>query len=166
MNQLFLKQRMKKQHGFTMIEILVTMIVLAIGIGGLVGLQTISATNANNTLYRYQAMLVAQDMIERMQANRTATYSIAAGAVSGTKCSYGGSTCSNAAAMMTSDAIEWKELIAASGLPGGDGTVVLTTVSGVDIYEVTVSWTNKERMVGNRTVTGDDVANITLKVQI
>ncbi|MCB1919948.1 MAG: type IV pilus modification protein PilV [Candidatus Competibacteraceae bacterium] len=59
------------QHGFTLIEVLVTVVVLAIGLLGLAGLQA-TALKYNSTAYqRSQAVILAYDIIERMRANQT-----------------------------------------------------------------------------------------------
>ncbi|MCB1776271.1 MAG: type IV pilus modification protein PilV [Candidatus Competibacteraceae bacterium] len=63
---------MRKQTGFTLIEILVTVVVTAIGLLGLAGLQTI-ALRFNSTSYqRSQATVLAYDITERMRASKPA----------------------------------------------------------------------------------------------
>ncbi len=60
---------MRKQTGFTLIEILVTVIVVAIGLLGLAGLQA-TALKFNSTAYqRSQATILIYDIIERIRAN-------------------------------------------------------------------------------------------------
>lgn len=60
---------MKKQNGFTLIEILVTVVVTAIGLLGLAGLQA-TALSFNSTAYqRSQATNLAYDIADRMRAN-------------------------------------------------------------------------------------------------
>lgn len=63
---------MRKQTGFTLIEILVTVIVLSIGLLGLAGLQA-TALSFNSTAYqRSQATILAYDIAEQMRANAKA----------------------------------------------------------------------------------------------
>lgn len=62
----------KKMAGLTMIEILVTLIILAIGLLGMAALQLTGIRSANSSTYRTQATLLADDMAERMRANITA----------------------------------------------------------------------------------------------
>jgi type IV pilus assembly protein PilV len=60
------------QRGFTLIEILVTVIVLSIGLLGLAGLQA-TALRFNSTAYqRSQATILAYDIAEQMRANAKA----------------------------------------------------------------------------------------------
>jgi type IV pilus assembly protein PilV len=61
---------MKQYSGFTLIEVLVTVVVLAVGLLGLAGLQTASLGNNQNAYYRSQATQLAYDMADRMRANR------------------------------------------------------------------------------------------------
>lgn len=67
-------RRAGRQHcaGLTLIEVMVAVLVLAVGLLGIAGLQ--SAALANNLIsYQYtQASTLAQALIERMRANRQA----------------------------------------------------------------------------------------------
>lgn len=58
-----------KQHGFTLIEVLVTLIIVAVGLLGLAGLQVTGLRNNLSSESRSQATLMANDIIERMRAN-------------------------------------------------------------------------------------------------
>ena len=60
------------QRGATLIEVLVTLVVLAIGLLGMAGLQTMSIKSNQSAYYRSQASFLAYDITERMRANRTA----------------------------------------------------------------------------------------------
>ena len=60
---------MKKQTGATMIEVLVTILILAVGLLGLSATQVMSLKNGNNAHHRYLAALASQEMAERMRGN-------------------------------------------------------------------------------------------------
>ena len=61
----------RKETGATLIEVLVAMVVLAIGLLGLAGLQATSIQSNHSAYYRSQATLLASDLADRMRANRT-----------------------------------------------------------------------------------------------
>lgn len=59
-----------KTNGFTLIEVLVGLIILAIGLLGLAGLQMKALRHNNDAYHRSQATLLAYDIMDRMRANR------------------------------------------------------------------------------------------------
>lgn len=61
-----------QQGGFTLLEVLVTMVILAIGLLGLAGLQATSLRFNQSSYLRSQATNLAYDMVDRMRANRNA----------------------------------------------------------------------------------------------
>ncbi len=62
---------MKNERGVTLIEVLVTMLVLAIGLLGLAGLQAQGLQSNNRAYMRSQAAILAYDMADRMRSNLT-----------------------------------------------------------------------------------------------
>ncbi|GAB4292562.1 MAG: type IVa pilus pseudopilin TppB [Thiohalomonadaceae bacterium] len=143
-----------RQNGFSLVEVLVTMLILAIGLLGLAGLQLTSLRNNTTAYERSQATLLAYSIIDRMRANRdaagTGAYTVALDAgPSGTNCVGVGAAC-NPAAMAAYDVSQWKcELgkwtanAACAGilgiLPEGDGAI---DVNG-DVVTVTIQWEEK-----------------------
>ena len=73
---------MKTNTGFTLIEVLIAMLVLAVGLLGLAGLQATSLKNNQSAYNRSQATQLAYDMADRMRANvaGVATYTNAGAA--------------------------------------------------------------------------------------
>lgn len=61
----------RKETGATLIEVLIAMVVLAVGLLGLAGLQATSIQSNHSAYYRSQATLLAGDLADRMRANRT-----------------------------------------------------------------------------------------------
>jgi type IV pilus assembly protein PilV len=59
-------------RGFTLIEVLVTMVIIAIGIMGLAGLQMTSLNSQFESYQRAQALLLVEDMSNRLRANADA----------------------------------------------------------------------------------------------
>lgn len=71
----------KDQGGFSMIEVLVTLLVFTIGLLGLAALQLNALQGTSDSAQRSQAATVLQDLAERMRANpegRAADYAAAA----------------------------------------------------------------------------------------
>lgn len=65
-----------RNHGFSLIEVLVALLVLSIGLLGLAALQTTGLKFNHQSYERTQAVMQAYDIIDRMRANKS-------GAVSG-----------------------------------------------------------------------------------
>jgi type IV pilus assembly protein PilV len=61
---------MRNQRGVTLIEVLVTMIILAVGLLGLVGLQARVQVLQAESYQRAQALILLKDMANRMANNR------------------------------------------------------------------------------------------------
>ena len=58
--------------GFTLVEVLVAVVILSIGLLAVAGMQTTSLRGGNSALLRSQAVLGAEDILDRMRANRVA----------------------------------------------------------------------------------------------
>ena len=62
--------RLRRNNGFTLLEILVALLVLSIGLLGLAGLQTFSLRNNHSAFLRSQAVVLAYDALDRLRSNR------------------------------------------------------------------------------------------------
>lgn len=113
----------RRQTGMTLIEILVSLLILAIGLLGMAGLQTVSLRNTQSAYQRTQAAILSTDVVERVRANlqgvEAGSYDNAAGELTAACNSVAG--CS-AAQMAANDVAEWK-LALATALPEGEGTL-------------------------------------------
>ena len=74
------------QGGFTLIEVLVALLVLTIGLLGLVGVQVVSQNAELESYQRAQAMVLMNDIVDRINANRKAAtcYAITTSSSAGT----------------------------------------------------------------------------------
>jgi type IV pilus assembly protein PilV len=130
----------QQQSGATMIEVLVTMVIVVIGLMGMMSMQYVNVKNTNSSHFRYQAVLHAYDMVERMRANMAAVnagnYNNINVDGSGTATNCEGSVCTTAA-LASFDAEEWGDNLAT--LPGGNGTV---TGNGTT-FTITVNWSEQ-----------------------
>lgn len=61
-----------RQQGISMIEVLVSIVIVAIGILGLTALQGVSMKNTTSANSRSTASMLARDMADRMRANQAA----------------------------------------------------------------------------------------------
>jgi type IV pilus assembly protein PilV len=113
----------KRQAGFTLIEVLVSVLILSIGLVGVAGLQAVSLQNNQSAFMRSQASALAYDLADRMRSNVLSVYGSlydpgTAAAVSGCR-SPTGCTPQDLA---RNDLAEWNAAVA-SYLPMGQGFV-------------------------------------------
>ena len=60
------------QSGFTMLEILISLLLIAIGLLGMLGMQAQATVAEFESYQRGQALILVQDMVDRINANRGA----------------------------------------------------------------------------------------------
>jgi type IV pilus assembly protein PilV len=148
----------RPQHGTTMLEVLITIVILAFGLLGLAGLQSKIQLAEMESYQRAQAVLLLSDMVERINRNRAAASSY----VSGTAAPLGvGDTqptlCTALATGTGRDQCEWSNALKGAAeakasqnvgaMIGARGCVeqlqVANPASGVctpGVYRVTVTW--------------------------
>lgn len=145
----------RNEAGVTMIEVLVVLVIVAIGLLGVAALQLNNLRYSSLSSGRQQAALVAEQMADRMRANPNADYSSASGSYSGncyaatTNCP--STTPANRAAF---DLSEIQAIAASNGL--ASSTVSVSKVSSGSVlfgYQVTVSWQERATSVASQTAT-------------
>lgn len=121
--------------GFTLIEMLVAVLILSVGLLGLAGLQGLSLRNNVSASQRSLATVAANDILDRMRANRAKALDGSYNA----DWTYAGtaSACASGSTRATRDLNCWLVGLAAD-LPDGDGTIACTSATG--ICEVIVRW--------------------------
>lgn len=124
-----------KSNGFTLIEVLITVLILAIGLLGLAGLQISSLRNNLSAEQRGQAAQLVYDMTDRMRANTPGLADYTNAASEDTNCVTTPVVGCSPAQLARHDIFEWEREIG-SVLPGGQGAINL---SGA-VFSVTVSW--------------------------
>jgi type IV pilus assembly protein PilV len=77
---------MTNERGFTIVEVIIAIIVLTVGLLGLVGVQVVAQNAELESYQRAQAMVLMNDIVDRINANRKAAtcYSITTSASAGT----------------------------------------------------------------------------------
>ena len=116
------------KSGFAMLEVLISILVIAFGLLGLAGLQGFSIRNNHNAYLRSQATLFAYDITDRIRANRTGLnsgfYDSGTVATGTGACQFSGSPAICSAAQLAAyDLFVWQQML--SQLPGGLGVVCL-----------------------------------------
>jgi len=125
----------KSSSGFTLIEIMVSLLVLSIGLLGMVALQNVALRHNQSAYYESQAAFLANDMLDRIRANQnTGAYGIALGSnipAFGTNCE--AALCAPGA-MAQWDLNQWRTSVTVtSKLPQAASAVVFSGVNDVAI---------------------------------
>jgi type IV pilus assembly protein PilV len=126
---------MHRESGFSLLEVLITIVILAIGLLGMAGLTAASIRNNHGSYHRTQAVWLAYDIADRMRANRQK-------ALEGDYNTQLGDAEPGGASVSDGDLGQWKAAL--SALPEGDGAVNVNNDGQVTI---TVQW-NETRAAG------------------
>ena len=65
---------MQREQGFSLIEVMVAVLIVAVGILGVAGMQVVSLQQNRNALLRDQALQLGNDILDRMRANPLTDY--------------------------------------------------------------------------------------------
>jgi type IV pilus assembly protein PilV len=152
--------RRRTDAGFTLVEVLIALVVLAIGMLGIAALLLNGLQSSRVAVLRTQAVVLASDMGDRIRANRTAgaSYALAAG----TTLSAPGKNCTSAGQCVASevaavDLYAWQQSVTRT-LPGATTSITVAPVGALssNVYTITISWTQS----------GDNAAaNLSITVQ-
>lgn len=131
-------------RGFTLVEILVTLLIVSIGLLGIAALHSFSLRNNYDALLRSHASALASEIADRMRANLTAIrngdeiipnslYEVDIGE---------DPPVDDASPQATIDVSEWKDALVAQ-LPEGEGSVEIDEATGV--VTITVQWGERDQ---------------------
>lgn len=154
----------RQQRGFSLIEVLVSVVIISVGILGVAGMQVVSLQQNRSSMLRAEAMQLANDILDRARSNPIQDYS----GIAFADPPPGNSDCvANACSignMMDYDIAQWKCSInsqdadgvtypicntygIAGGLPNGAGAIVNNTNDAACPVEpeeicVIIQWTD------------------------
>lgn len=148
------------QRGFSMLEILITLVIVATALLGTAGLQAHALKTNMGGQFRNQAVFLSADIAERMEANKVQAvaaggYALAAGAAIpavSTACNTGPCT---AAQLAQYDLGNWQAEIAAI-LPQGTGVITQTVAGNPSTYTIVINWVDRAT---NQNSAGSAVSN-------
>ena len=150
----------KAQRGFSLIEVLVSMLVIMFGLLGIAGMQMLAVNNTETARYNTMAAMFASNMAAKIQGNK-AYWGTPPNSVS-----VNGPTVTGGPASTSADCIavactdpemayydlkNWGQsllgsvngTVASQGLPGGNGAIACSSVSSPAVCTLTISWTEK-----------------------
>lgn len=137
-----------RQSGGSLIEVLVTMIIVSLGLLGQAGLISLSSKANNTAFMRTQATLLADDILERLRLNRALAVAGSFNvnyAVSGS----GPSASITGTAIQNIEIRSWK-LNIEQALPSGDGQV---SVDGGGNVTINIIWSEVVKTASDGTIT-------------
>lgn len=144
------------EKGFTLIEVLISLVILSIGLLGMASMQLNSLQTSREAYLRSQASILAYDVFERMRSNAAElnAYEIGIGdfPAAVTNCQGSAANCAPAS-IVGFDVAQWKCSIGAwndnstcnttlgvqGDLPEGDGSIAIDG----DTVTVTISYENQ-----------------------
>ncbi len=149
----------RRQRGFSLIESLVALVVLATGMLGIAALYVESLRSAQTAHSRTKAINLAADMADRIRANRAGRVNYVAGQenagarprVCGTTVGAVAQNCT-AAEMAAYDIWLWKTMAGntvdtrfqQTGLPNGRAEIQVDTSTQPNSFTIRITWTEKE----------------------
>lgn len=151
----------RNQRGFSLVEVLVALLVIAFGLLGVAGMQALSIGNTSTANLRSIAALQASSMAAAMSSNEgywqtpqtTTTVTVVGTTITGTGMATSApSTCvassstptaCTALQMAEADLSTWGQTLAAV-LPNGTGTINCTLPANQPVFcQIVVTWTEK-----------------------
>ena len=150
------------QRGFTLIEILVTLVLVSVGLLGVAALQLTSLRSNQESYVRSQASVLSADILDRMRANpipaRQDRYNV----------DWNG-TGADATTRAGRDLADWQALINRT-LPGTDneaaGRVQVVTVGNRSVVTIQIRWNERPDTSVGAPAAGDVVREFRTRSEI
>ncbi len=172
LNSLHLRKNPRKQKGMTFIEVLVALVIMVTGILGAVAMQATAKKGSFDAMQRSLASGLAQDIVEKMRGNNSATLALyAVNSPYGTGKITSSPTCNSPASlctpaqMVTHDLYGWEQsLMGARATYGTNkvgglvGAVGCLSVNG-NAVTVIITWQGRSELVNGSTEGCGDTSN-------
>jgi type IV pilus assembly protein PilV len=163
----------KPSCGFTMLEVLLSLLIMSLGLLGLAGLQVRAQQAELESYQRAQALVLVQDMVDRINANRKTagcygftpipdTGSVFVGTGASAATCTGAFGTSQTRARADADVAAWHALLKGSAealsgnqvgaMVGARGCVSLDTTVTPNMYRVSVAWQGMSQTVNPTSV--------------
>ena len=130
-------------RGFSLIEVLVTLLILAVGLMSIAALQFKGLQYSNDAYMRSSYNILVYDIMDRMRNNsgsiagyKMSSYTIPATAPSGCK--------EDTKPTAANDLKCWQEQLYAHLPPGSEAKIEERTKTGYDAYNISISWTSRD----------------------
>jgi type IV pilus assembly protein PilV len=137
----------KSQLGFSMIEILITLVIIATALLGTAGLQLFAMKVGKSGESRIQAVFLVSDIAERMEANKlgatAGNYVVAAASapsVAGTDCA---AVSCDAPTLAAWDINQWGSAIISSGIKEPSWQIQQTGAGNPSTYVIRINWAER-----------------------
>ena len=143
----FSKSMRRTSLGFTLIEVLVALLILAIGLLGIAALQFKGLRYSNDSFMRSQISFLAYDIADRIrtntdfQANYIGDYTVPASGTNACTQATGLQSAANA----TNDLNCWRNSVINALPPGSTANISQTG----DLFSVILTWTDREGSAHN-----------------
>lgn len=145
------------QQGTTLLEVLITIVILAFGLLGLAGLQSKMTLAELESYQRGQAVLVLNDMVGRISANRGNAQNYVSGTTFGTGDTTQPTSCATLATRAAQDQCEWSKALQGAAETSGTAKVgamigakgCITQIQAANsalgvctpgVYQIAVAW--------------------------
>jgi type IV pilus assembly protein PilV len=127
----------KQQHGFSLIEVLIALIIMSVGMLGIATLFVQSMQAGRTSMFRHHAVTMAGDVADRIRSNPRAGIAYQ-GLPADNGCIDTGNDCSEAE-MAAHDILLW-DAQADESLPNGTVTVTFDDTVAPPEYTIRIDW--------------------------
>lgn len=138
-----------RQHGFSMIEVLIAVLILSFGISSIGMMMLTTLQNTRGAALRGKAVALAQDMAERIRANYAGRefYDTSVTTGANKTCFETGATAASDCSpheLAQHDIFQWRQMLAdtVAGLPDANASVTRDTSTTPPEYDIRISWTD------------------------